>query len=67
MALSELGKVGLALREVWSQQSPNCEPGVCRGKWRTFTPGRGLTLGSLRYWADQDDPRSRQIRFQETA
>jgi hypothetical protein len=58
MALSELGDLGLTLWDLWSQKSAKYEPGVCVEKWGTFTPGDGLTLGSLRYWADEDDPRS---------
>lgn len=56
MALSELGEAGLALWNEWSQQSAKYSPGECDRKWRTFTPGAGLRLGSLKHWADQDDP-----------
>jgi len=54
MALSELGEVGLALWDRWSQKSGKYTPGVCRDKWRTITPSDGITLGSLKYWADED-------------
>lgn len=55
MALSGLGTVGLALWDLWSRRSARYEPGVCEEKWKTFTPGEGLTLRSLHYWADEDD------------
>jgi hypothetical protein len=56
MTLSQLGDIGLALWDLWSQGSAKYEPGVCQDKWGTFSPGEGLTLGSLAYWAEQDDP-----------
>jgi len=62
MALSELGQVGLALWEDWSKQSAKYEPGVCAKKWMSFTPGDGVTLASLRHWADQDDPQPQPPR-----
>lgn len=61
MALSQLGDVGLVLWDLWSQGSAKYEPGVCREKWSTFKPGEGLTLGSLAYWAEQDDPTAQQL------
>ncbi len=54
MSLSELGDIGLALWEAWSKPSPKYEPGVCAKKWRTFTPGSGVGLGSLIFWAKED-------------
>ena len=56
MALSELGAPGLALWDSWSQGSAKYEPGACDAKWGTFTPGDGLTLGSLLHWAGEDSP-----------
>jgi hypothetical protein len=56
MALAELGAAGLALWEEWSKRSPKYTPGECARKWGTFKPGAGKRLGSLKYWADQDDP-----------
>jgi hypothetical protein len=56
MALSELGTVGLALWDLWSRKSDKYEPSVCTDKWDTFAPGEGLTLASLHYWAEEDDP-----------
>ncbi len=60
LALSELGADGLALWDNWSQASDKYRPGECGRKWDTFAPGQGLTLASLRFWADQDDPASVQ-------
>lgn len=54
MALSELGEIGLALWDRWSKKSDKYTPGACRDKWRTITPGEGITLASLRHWADED-------------
>jgi hypothetical protein len=58
--------VGMALHSVdaseemcraWDEWSQGCPekytPGACAAKWATFD-GRGLTLGSLVYWAKQD-------------
>jgi putative DNA primase/helicase len=56
MALSELGDIGLELWDQWSQKSGKYNPGDCAQKWRSFKPGRGLTLASLFYWANQDNP-----------
>ena len=59
MCLSELGEDGFALWDRWSQQSSKY-PGVdeLRAKWPTFKPGNGtgLTLATLAWWAQQDDP-----------
>lgn len=60
LTLSELGADGLALWDNWSQASDKYRPGECERKWDTFTPGQGLTLASLRFWADQDDPAGAQ-------
>lgn len=56
MALSGLGEAGLHLWDEWSMQSNKYEPGVCAKKWPTFTPAEGLGIGSLHYWANEDDP-----------
>lgn len=54
MALSQLGEVGLALWDRWSQKSDKYDHTACREKWRTITPGEGITLGSLHHWAEED-------------
>ncbi len=54
MALSELGGAGLQLWEEFSARSCKYQPGECAAKWKTFKPGGGLTLASLRHWADAD-------------
>ena len=66
MALSELGEVGLALWDRWSAKSKKYEPGVCRKKWSTITPGDGITLFSLRHWAEEDAADTRGAVAQTT-
>src|SRR5262249_52013958 len=55
--LAELGDAGRDLWIEWSKQSDKFDEDVCEAKWATFKadPNR-LTLGSLFYWANQDDP-----------
>ena len=55
MALSGLGAAGLDLWDNWSKGSPKYTAGACADKWDTFKPG-GLSLGSLYFWAEQDNP-----------
>lgn len=70
MALSQLGDQGLALWEEWSRQSGKYtknRPDTLRKKWDSFTPGAGITLATLAWQADQDDPATaadRQVKFQ---
>jgi hypothetical protein len=55
----ELGAAGLYLWKAWAQQSGAYEPGCCEQKWPTFNSivgGEPVTIGSLRYWAREDDP-----------
>lgn len=56
-ALAELGNTGRDLWIAWSKQSDKFDEDVCTAKWATFKadPDK-LTLGSLFYWANQDDP-----------
>lgn len=61
MALSELGADGLALWEEWSARSAKYTPGECASKWKSFKPGAGIRLGSLNFWANQDDPIGAQV------
>jgi hypothetical protein len=44
----------LAEWERWSRQSSHYEEGVCAAKWKTFSTGGGLTIGSLIHWAEND-------------
>ena len=67
MALSELGDTGLALWQQWSQKSAKYQPGDCEGKWPSFTPSDGVTLGSLYHWANEDDPPTRTAVASVTA
>jgi hypothetical protein len=57
--------VGMALHDVaddlleawdgWSRTCPaKYQPGACAAKWRTFTRGGGIGLGSLVHWATED-------------
>ena len=62
MALCNMGEgidvrdAFLPLWEAFSQRSRKYKAGECASKWRSFG-GRfgGLTLGSLRHWAKEDD------------
>jgi hypothetical protein len=56
MALSELGEVGYALWDGWSQGSGKYDPATTREKWASFTPGEGLRLSSLFHWVNEDNP-----------
>lgn len=59
MALSELGEIGLALWQEWTQNNhmrkpEKYNPSYCAKQWRHIKPGGGITLGSLFYWAGVD-------------
>jgi hypothetical protein len=59
MALYELGDIGFELWKAGSQQSAKYHVGACEDKWQTFRNGdecNGLTLASLKRWADEDTP-----------
>ena len=56
LSLSELGQIGLQLWETWSKKSDKYQQGMCEAKWGTFTKDPLITVGSLVYWADQDNP-----------
>jgi hypothetical protein len=56
-ALAELGNTGRELWIEWSKSSEKFDEDVCIAKWATFRADpKGLTLGSLFYWANEDDP-----------
>lgn len=55
ISLFQLGAAGLDLWDNWSKGSPKYKAGACADKWDTFKTGR-RTLGSLYFWAEQDDP-----------
>ncbi|HEU5098284.1 MAG TPA: PriCT-2 domain-containing protein [Roseiflexaceae bacterium] len=56
-ALAELGDAGRALWIEWSKGSDKFDEDVCTAKWATFRADpKRLTLGSLFYWANEDDP-----------
>jgi hypothetical protein len=52
-----LGQAGLQLWDDWSKKSDKYISGKCAEKWETFD-NKGLGVGSLLYWADEDSPRS---------
>ena len=52
----------LSAWEQWSSSSSRFRDGACALKWRSFTPGGGLGIGSLVKWAKDDSgfkPRQR--------
>jgi hypothetical protein len=52
---ADSGDYGFALFEQFSRQSPKFNPANFRSTWKSFTPGRGITVGSLIHfgrWAD---------------
>jgi len=62
MSLQDLGDVGLALWDRWSESCPEkYQPGECARRWQTFTRD-GLHLGSLLSWARTDTPKGPTIR-----
>jgi len=61
MSLSELGAIGLNLWEQWSKQSAKYDPFACGEKWQSFTPGDGVTLNTLRYYAEQEQPEAATV------
>lgn len=56
IVLKEFGQAGLQLWRDWSKQSPKYREGDCEAKFNSFRADQGLTVGTLKYWADQDDP-----------
>ena len=68
MALCELGESGLELWNEWSSQSAKYEASVLADKWNTFTPGAGVSLGSLFFIARLEGwfgpKRARRSRYQ---
>jgi hypothetical protein len=56
-ALAELGNAGRELWIEWSKGSDKFDKDVCTAKWATFhADTEGRTMGSLFYWANEDDP-----------
>lgn len=54
LALSELGEVGLQLWDAWSKKSEKYKAGACEEKWSTFSRTPSISVGSLKFWAEQD-------------
>lgn len=67
MALSQLGDHGLQLWHQFSARSGKYNPIDLDRKWHSFKPGNGITIASLSYWANEDDPQGRLVqRGQQT-
>ncbi|CAG0932830.1 hypothetical protein TFLX_02784 [Thermoflexales bacterium] len=65
LSLSSLGEAGKALWVDWARQSAKFDESVCLEKWESFKSngaGERVTLASLTYWADQDDPSGKRIK-----
>jgi Primase C terminal 2 (PriCT-2) len=56
MILQSVDQSLLAEWDQWSMSSAKYRDGVCMSKWRSFTPGGGLGLGTLIRWAREDSP-----------
>ncbi|MDV3002872.1 MAG: hypothetical protein N5P05_004527 (plasmid) [Chroococcopsis gigantea SAG 12.99] len=54
MALHSICPSLLYLWEAWSRQSSKYQPGVCEKKWKSFSPQKGIGIGSLCQWAKED-------------
>ena len=54
MALHSIDEELLSEWDKWSSQSAKYKPGECAKKWRSFSTGGGVTLGSLAHMAKQD-------------
>jgi hypothetical protein len=59
MALHNIADDLLEEWDTWSRGCPEkYEQGACAKKWKSFTRGGGLGIGSLLFWAKQDSPKS---------
>ncbi len=54
MALHTIDEELLSEWDKWSSQSPKYKSGECAKKWRSFSTGGGVTLGTLAHMAKQD-------------
>ena len=54
MALHSVDEELLSSWDKWSSQSAKYKPGECAQKWRSFSTGGGVTLGTLAHMAKQD-------------
>ncbi len=54
MALHSVDEELLSEWDKWSNQSAKYKPGECAKKWRSFSTGGGVTLGTLAHMAKQD-------------
>ena len=48
---SETGDAGFDLWDEWSRQAPSYKASDARAVWRSFKPGRGVTIGTLYHLA----------------
>jgi len=56
IALKEFGPAGLGLWREWSRHSSKYREGDCENKWSSFREEQAVTVGTLKHWADTDDP-----------
>lgn len=54
--LKDYGPAGFRMWNEWSRLSKSYDARVCRDKWNSFRPDQSITVGTLKYWADQDTP-----------
>ncbi|MDV3002644.1 MAG: hypothetical protein N5P05_004299 (plasmid) [Chroococcopsis gigantea SAG 12.99] len=54
MALKSVSDSLLSDWENWSRGSSKYKPGECDKKWRSFSPDKGVTLGTLAHMAKED-------------
>ena len=54
MALHSIDDTLLDAWDKWSNQSAKYKPGECERKWRSFSGGGGVTLGTLAHMAKQN-------------
>jgi len=71
MSLRELGTIGLMLWDNWSRGSSFYDRREMEQKWHNSSfhgsSGKGkITLASLFFWADEDDPAGKERRKQNT-
>jgi P4 family phage/plasmid primase-like protien len=58
ICLRNISKDYLLLWKKWSKLSEKYDKNVCNDKWKSFNKNtdKNLTIGSLRYWCNEDNP-----------
>ena len=56
LSLRALGDAGLVIWDEWSKGSTHYHDGACNKHWSTFPATPKITLQSLYYWAQEDQP-----------